>query len=100
MSSRRFFSNIPQLAANNNCLCLLAHACVQMACGAPPHADMHPMRVLFLIPRDPPPSLEGPFSDTFKSFVATCLQVRCFVANACLLGYCCPLSCTVAVCLS
>jgi hypothetical protein len=51
----------------------------QMACGAPPHADMHPMRVLFLIPRDPPPCLEGPFSDTFKSFVATCLQVR----NAC-----------------
>jgi serine/threonine-protein kinase 24/25/MST4 len=51
---------------------------MQMACGAPPHADMHPMRVLFLIPRDPPPSLEGPFSDTFKSFVATCLQVRMF----------------------
>ncbi|WIA22461.1 hypothetical protein OEZ85_004759 [Tetradesmus obliquus] len=47
---------------------------IEMACGAPPHADMHPMRVLFLIPRDPPPSLEGPFSEAFKSFVATCLQ--------------------------
>ncbi|KAF6259636.1 kinase-like domain-containing protein [Scenedesmus sp. NREL 46B-D3] len=47
---------------------------IEMACGAPPHADMHPMRVLFLIPRDPPPALEGPFSDAFKGFVATCLQ--------------------------
>ncbi len=34
------------------------------------------MRVLFIIPRDPPPSLEGrgTFSEPFKSFVATCLQ--------------------------
>jgi serine/threonine protein kinase len=34
------------------------------------------MRVLFIIPRDPPPSLEGrgAFSDAFKGFVGACLQ--------------------------
>jgi serine/threonine-protein kinase 24/25/MST4 len=34
------------------------------------------MRVLFIIPRDPPPSLEGrgAFSEPFKSFVGACLQ--------------------------
>lgn len=34
------------------------------------------MRVLFIIPKDPPPRLEGGFSDEFKGFVAACLQVR------------------------
>eukprot|EP00878_Enallax_costatus_P017795 GHUV01018698.1.p1 GENE.GHUV01018698.1~~GHUV01018698.1.p1 ORF type:complete len:270 (+),score=54.09 GHUV01018698.1:1121-1930(+) len=48
---------------------------IEMACGAPPHADMHPMRVLFLIPKDPAPRLDGPFSDAIKHFVDTCLQV-------------------------
>lgn len=34
------------------------------------------MRVLFIIPRDPPPSLQGrgTFSSVFVDFVATCLQ--------------------------
>jgi serine/threonine-protein kinase 24/25/MST4 len=34
------------------------------------------MRVLFVIPREPPPRLEGPFSEEFRDFVAACLQVR------------------------
>lgn len=47
---------------------------LQMATGAPPHADLHPMRVLFLIPKSPAPQLEGPFSARFKDFVTVCLQ--------------------------
>lgn len=45
-----------------------------MATGAPPNADLHPMRALFLIPKDPAPRLEGNFSLEFQNFVERCLQ--------------------------
>ena len=45
-----------------------------MATGKPPMSELHPMRVLFLIPKEPAPVLEGPFSRAFKAFVAQCLQ--------------------------
>lgn len=47
---------------------------LELAKGEPPYADIHPMKVLFLIPKNPPPRLEGNFSKGFKEFIELCLQ--------------------------
>lgn len=47
---------------------------LELANGEPPYSDIHPMKVLFLIPKNPPPELEGNFSKAFKEFVESCLQ--------------------------
>uniref|UniRef100_A0A8C3RIG7 non-specific serine/threonine protein kinase n=1 Tax=Cyanoderma ruficeps TaxID=181631 RepID=A0A8C3RIG7_9PASS len=47
---------------------------IEMAEGAPPLCDMHPMRALFLIPRNPPPRLKSKkWSKKFFSFIEGCL---------------------------
>lgn len=48
---------------------------LELAHGEPPYADIHPMKVLFLIPKNPPPRLDkDTFSKAFQDFVACCLQ--------------------------
>jgi serine/threonine-protein kinase 24/25/MST4 len=47
---------------------------LELANGEPPYADIHPMKVLFLIPKNPPPRLDGNFTKAFKEFIEACLQ--------------------------
>ena len=47
---------------------------IELAKGEPPNSDLHPMRVLFLIPKNNPPQLTGSYSKVFKEFVELCLN--------------------------
>jgi serine/threonine protein kinase len=48
---------------------------IEMAEIVPPNSDVHPMRVLFMIPRDPPPRLQDKkaWSLLFHQFLKDCL---------------------------
>ncbi|KAA8910453.1 kinase-like domain-containing protein [Sphaerosporella brunnea] len=47
---------------------------LELSKGTPPNSEVHPMKVLFLIPKDPPPTPEGDrWSMDFRDFVARCL---------------------------
>lgn len=47
---------------------------MELVNGEPPNAEIHPMKALFHIPKNPAPRLEGQhFSREIRSFVASCL---------------------------
>uniref|UniRef100_A0A8C2FTI5 non-specific serine/threonine protein kinase n=1 Tax=Cyprinus carpio TaxID=7962 RepID=A0A8C2FTI5_CYPCA len=48
---------------------------IELGDGDPPLADLHPMRALFKIPRNPPPTLHQPelWSNDFNDFICKCL---------------------------
>jgi serine/threonine-protein kinase 24/25/MST4 len=55
---------------------------IECATGSAPHAHLHPMRALFVIPQSAPPELpeddgefEGKFSLEFRDFVKKCLRM-------------------------
>jgi serine/threonine-protein kinase 24/25/MST4 len=47
---------------------------IELAEREPPYASLHPMKVLFLIPKNPPPELPERYSKPFREFVSLCLQ--------------------------
>ena len=48
---------------------------IELAKGHPPYAQLHALRVLFLIPKNPAPVLDGNnFSKNFKDFIRLCLN--------------------------
>ncbi|CAK6954028.1 serine/threonine-protein kinase 24-like [Scomber scombrus] len=47
---------------------------IELAKGEPPHSELHPMKVLFLIPKNNPPTLEGNYSKPLKEFIEACLN--------------------------
>jgi serine/threonine protein kinase len=54
----------------------LGITCIEMAEGAPPHANLNPLRAIFLIPSKPAPTLADPdnWSPEMLDFIKCCLH--------------------------
>mmetsp|Transcript_14879 Transcript_14879/g.41427 ORF Transcript_14879/g.41427 Transcript_14879/m.41427 type:complete len:526 (+) Transcript_14879:177-1754(+) len=54
----------------------LGITCIEMAEGAPPHANLHPLRAIFVIPTKPAPTLADPdnWSPEMLDFVRACCR--------------------------
>ncbi|XP_013176841.1 PREDICTED: myosin-IIIb-like isoform X2 [Papilio xuthus] len=67
-----------QLDQSYDCRCdvwSVGITAIELAEGEPPLSGLHPMRALFQIPRNPPPSLSRPelFSTQLSDFISECL---------------------------
>ncbi|KAI8438390.1 hypothetical protein MSG28_010933 [Choristoneura fumiferana] len=67
-----------QLDQSYDCRCdvwSVGITAIELAEGEPPLSGLHPMRALFQIPRNPPPTLAHPelFSSQLADFIAECL---------------------------
>lgn len=67
-----------QLDQSYDCRCdvwSVGITAIELAEGEPPLSGLHPMRALFQIPRNPPPTLSHPelFSSQLTDFISECL---------------------------
>ena len=64
----------------------LGISAIEMAEVTPPRWAVHPMRVIFMISREPPPQLadKDGWSRAFQDFVALTLRKVCFATFSCM----------------
>ncbi|KAJ3260852.1 putative protein serine/threonine kinase [Boothiomyces macroporosus] len=54
----------------------LGITCWELLFGLPPNANIHPMKVLFIIPKDDPPKLPETYPQNLSRFISACLEKK------------------------